>query len=195
MTVTDSAQHSCSRQVTPIHVACPAITACTASANSTSGVAPLQLNFTATVDGGCGPYTWSWDFGDGGTSTVQNPTYTYQTPGDYTATMTVTDSAQHSCSRQVTPIHVACPALTCTASADSMSGVAPLLVNFTATVDGGCGPYTWSWDFGDGGTSTEQNPSYTYETGGEYTATMTVTDSEQHTCSQQVTPIEVISRR
>ncbi len=191
MTVTDSQQHVCSQEVTPIHVICPHLT-CDASADSVSGTAPLRVNFTATEGGGCGPFTWGWDFGDGGASTEQNPSHTYETPGDYTATMTVKDTEQQVCSREVGPIHVACPAMTCTASADTTSGQAPLQVTFTATVGGGCAPYTWSWDFGDGGSSTEQNPVYTYQTPGQYTATMTVTDARQNSCNQQVGPIQVI---
>ncbi len=67
----------------------------------------------------------------------------------------------------------------CSAAADPIFGVYPLDVQFTGTVDlpPGCpaGAVTWSWDFGDGaGTSTDQNPLYTYTTYGLFTWTMTV---------------------
>ena len=51
------------------------------------------VSFTGFASGGTTPYTWAWTFGDGGTAVVQNPTHTYTTAGNYTATLTVTDSA------------------------------------------------------------------------------------------------------
>jgi PKD repeat protein len=55
-----------------------------------SGAAPLQVEFT---DGSSGiPSTWAWDFGDGGSSTEQNPSHTYNTPGVYTVSLTVSNS-------------------------------------------------------------------------------------------------------
>lgn len=53
----------------------------------------LEVTFTPTVIGGLPPYTYSWDFGDGGgTSTLEIPTHVYTVPGDYTVTLTVTDN-------------------------------------------------------------------------------------------------------
>jgi outer membrane protein assembly factor BamB len=51
-------------------------------------------------------------------------------------------------------------------------------INFTGSIIGGLPPYTFHWNFGDGGTSNEQNPSYRYTTIGTYTATFTIRDSE-----------------
>jgi PKD repeat protein len=53
----------------------------------------LTIPFTGIVTGGKSPYTYNWNFGDGTTSTVQNPNHTYPDAGHYTATFTVTDSA------------------------------------------------------------------------------------------------------
>ena len=64
----------------------------TASGSPLSGDAPLTVSFMASASGGTGPYTYAWVFGDGGTSTDQNPTYTYNTPGSFTANCTATDS-------------------------------------------------------------------------------------------------------
>ncbi len=60
------------------------------STNVTSGVAPLTVTFT---DGSTGVATWSWDFGDNTTSADQNPVHTYEAPGNYTVTLTVTNAA------------------------------------------------------------------------------------------------------
>ncbi|MFL3866173.1 MULTISPECIES: ThuA domain-containing protein [unclassified Streptomyces] len=64
-----------------------------ASANKTSGTAPLKVKFSSagTSDGDGDPLTYSWDFGDGGTSTAANPTYTYKKNGTYVATVTAED--------------------------------------------------------------------------------------------------------
>jgi len=74
----------------------------TASANPTSGGAPLTVSFSASASGGSGGYTYSWNFGDGSTSTSQNPTHTYNNPGTYTATVTVTDSYGDTASKSIT---------------------------------------------------------------------------------------------
>jgi len=61
-------------------------------------------------------------------------------------------------------------------TADLTSGPVPLTVNFTDQSTGDI--TTWSWDFGDGSTSTEQNPSHTYTDSGTYTVSLTVTGPE-----------------
>jgi glucose/arabinose dehydrogenase/chitodextrinase len=69
-----------------------------ASANPTSGIAPLLVNFSSS--GSSSPtgerLTYRWDFGDGGISTKANPSYTYKNPGNYTAKLTVTDRQNSS---------------------------------------------------------------------------------------------------
>jgi len=64
----------------------------TASASPTTGAAPLTVSFTATSMMGTPPYTYEWDFGDGATSTEQNPIHTYENPGVYNVTVTSTDA-------------------------------------------------------------------------------------------------------
>ena len=61
------------------------------SASTTNGQAPLTVSFTDASTGG--PTSWSWSFGDGGASTVRHPTYTYAEPGDYTVSLTASNSA------------------------------------------------------------------------------------------------------
>jgi len=61
------------------------------SANVTAGPAPFTVRFTDESSGD--PKSWSWAFGDGGTSAEQNPVYTYRTPGNYTVNLTVDNSA------------------------------------------------------------------------------------------------------
>ena len=59
------------------------------TASPRSGTAPLTVEF-GDRSGGT-PVSWNWDFGDGGSSGVQNPSYTYRSPGSYNVSLTVSD--------------------------------------------------------------------------------------------------------
>jgi len=156
-----------------------------ASASPTSGPAPLNVQFDGSATGGRLPLTYAWDFGDGGNSSEQSPSHTYETPGEYLATMVVTDD-KGNISQNNVPVTVACPPLACVASGNPRTGDVPLAVQFDGSASGGCPPVTYSWDFGDGGTSAEQNPNHTYQTMGDFTASLTVTDSKQNTSRKTV---------
>jgi PKD repeat protein len=70
------------------------------TAGRTTGLAPLTVQFTDTSSGY--PRTWSWDFGDGATSTLQNPSHTYTQSGTYTVTMTATDATGNTSTKSRT---------------------------------------------------------------------------------------------
>ncbi len=72
-------------------VAAPLIVS--AVANATRGIAPLDVAFVGNVSGGTGPYTFAWVFGDGNTSAAMIAVHTYDRPGTFNATFTVTDAA------------------------------------------------------------------------------------------------------
>ena len=80
----------------------PALTA-NFTAAPTGGLAPLTVTFTDhSLPGPSGPITgWAWDFGDSGTSSLQNPTHTYTTPGNYTVTLIVTGTSPDGTSTRV----------------------------------------------------------------------------------------------
>lgn len=92
-------------------------TAPTASftATPTSGVAPLGVSFTDTSTGQ--PTVWSWDFGDGTTSSAENPSDTYSQPGTFTVTLTASNSIGSSTA--TTTITVAAPTAINAASSTS----------------------------------------------------------------------------
>jgi PKD repeat protein len=144
------------------------------TASSTSGAAPHTVSFTDDSTGEIN--SWAWDFGDGETSTEQNPTHTYSTAGSYEVTLTVTgpggsDTATYSSIKVTEDTVESAPIAGFTVS--STSGAAPLRVSFTDVSTGEIN--SWAWDFGDGETSTEQNPTHTYSTAGSYEVTLTVT--------------------
>ena len=165
---------------------CPPSTA-SATADPASGSVPMTVQFDGSVTGGCPEYTYAWSFGDGGTSSDQRPSYTYQAVGDYIASLSVTDSKGNVSQSSVT-VAVTCPRLTAAASGNPASGKVPMSVKFDGTATGGCpgAAVTYSWDFGDGATSTEQSPSHTYAKAGNYTASVTVTDSKGGTSQKTV---------
>ena len=147
------------------------------SGSPTSGEAPLTVSFTDLSTNN--PASWSWDFGDGGTSTAQNPSYEYTAAGTYTVTLTASNCAGSDIESKVDYITVSEPVCNETTpvadfSGSPTSGDAPLTVSFTDLSTNN--PDTWSWDFGDGGTSTAQNPSYEYAAAGTYTVTLTASN-------------------
>jgi outer membrane protein OmpA-like peptidoglycan-associated protein len=163
---------------------CPPSSA-TASGYPASGPTPLTVQFDGTATGGCPSYTYAWDFGDGSSSSDQNPSHTYQAVGDYSASLTVTDS-KGTISRNSVFVMVSCPALICTASGNPASGTVPLTVQFSGSSTGGCPPVMYKWDFRDGSSSSDRNPSHTYETAGDYFVSLMVTDAKGNTCQKDV---------
>lgn len=147
------------------------------TASPVAGCSPLVVNFADASTGN--PTAWAWDFGNGATSTLKNPSTTYFTPGSYTVTLTVTNAAgSHTLTRQAYVTVYGKPAVAFVAS-DS-TGCFPFPVTFTdlsvaspGTVNNG-----WIWDFGDGGQSTQQHPPNVYGNGGNYTVSVKVTNDK-----------------
>ena len=146
-------------------------------ADFTSVVDGLDVDFTDTSTDPDGDETivaWSWNFGDGNTSSAQSPSHTYTTAGEYDVTLTVTDNlgATDTITKQVVANQAPV--------ADFTFVVDGLDVDFTDTSTDPDGDETivaWSWNFGDDNTSSDQSPSHTYTTAGEYDVTLTVTDN------------------
>ncbi len=156
--------------------------------------APLAVSFI-----GSGSYdpdgditNHNWDFGDGSpASTIIDPVHSYNAPGNYTATLTVTDNNGLTNSTTV-DITVENKAPIAAVSADQTTGTAPLTINFDS--NGSYDPDNpygsiigYSWNFGDGSSSTNANPSHSYSTSGTFNATLTVTDDLGDTGTDTVT--------
>jgi PGF-pre-PGF domain-containing protein len=141
------------------------------SANVTSGALPLSVSFTDQSTNT--PTNWEWNFGDGNTSTDQNPTHTYVTVGTYNVSLNATNVGGSNVSTQTNYITVAIAPVS-GFSADVTSGAVPLMVNFTDLSTNA--PTSWEWDFGDGNTSTDQNPTHTYAAVGTYNVSLNATN-------------------
>jgi PKD repeat protein len=142
------------------------------TATPTAGPVPLAVQFTDTSKGS--PTSWSWDFGDGTTSTQQNPAHSYAKTGAYTVTLTVKNTYGSDSETKQAFVNAGA-ALAAEFTADSRVGIAPHTVKFTDLSAGD--PTSWSWNFGDGVTSTEQNPTHVYKVVGTYDVTLTVSNS------------------
>jgi len=142
------------------------------SGSPTSGEARLDVQFT---DLSTGAETWAWTFGDGGTSTEQNPLHQYAAPDTYTVALVVTNYC--GADTLVRTDYIGVTPAPCVITADfsgtPTSGEAPLDVQFT---DLSTGAEAWAWTFGDGGTSTEQNPLHQYAAPDTYTVALVVTN-------------------
>ncbi|MFY9750701.1 MAG: PKD domain-containing protein [Methanoregula sp.] len=128
------------------------------------GPPPFTVSFADTSQG-FQPMTYHWDFGDGTNSAMQNPTHTYLSSGEYTVSLTVTNQFG-SGTRTVADFIWAGYPPEANFSALPSEGIIPLTVAFTDLSKNT--PADWTWDFGDGTTSSEQNPVHTYTQTGIY---------------------------
>ena len=141
------------------------------SATPTSGTAPLAVSFTDTSTGNITNRTWT--FGDGSNGSGQTALKSYTNPGTYTVSLTVTGPGGSDTITKTGLVSVTAAAPVANFSASTTSGSAPMTVNFNDTSGGNI--TSRSWNFGDGSTSTTQNPSHTYDAAGTYTVALTVT--------------------
>jgi len=148
------------------------------------------VNFVNQSTNGTAPITgWSWDFGDGNSSTQTNPAHTYGAAGTYTVTLVVTASnGQADPEVKVNYITVnPTPVASFTTSTNGC--VLPVAVTFNNTSTGGT---SYAWNFGNGQTSTLQSPAaVNYITAGTYNVSLIVTNS--FGCTDTITQALVVS--
>src|SRR5215207_3973646 len=163
--------------------------------------APATFSFDADASGGTGPYTVNWNFGDDSEeSDEQSVVHTFTEAGNYTVTLTATDSTGETATDtlEITveesseePATDEEPPATESLTAEISSNdteedvdVAPATFSFNATIAGGTGPYTVNWNFGDDSEeSDEQTVVHTFNEAGNYTVTLTTTDSTGETAT------------
>jgi PKD repeat protein len=145
------------------------------TADTTTGPASLTVNFT---DISTGNYDlWHWDFGDGTTSTEQNPTHIYYLVGTYTVTLTIDGPDGNDSETKTDYITVTDPgSVTANFTGTPTNGTAPLDVQFTDLSAGNITSWEWDFDFTGFATidSTDRNPGHQYTNAGTYTVRLTV---------------------
>jgi PKD repeat protein len=133
----------------------------------TNGVAPLSVSFT-NLSSNATSYTW--DFGNGNTSTGTNASNIYTNPGTYNVTLTAAGLGGTNALTRTNYIVVLYPSPVPDFAGEPTNGIAPLSVSFT-NLSANASSYTW--DFGDGNSSTATNASNIYTNPGTYTITLT----------------------
>ncbi|MCB1182825.1 PKD domain-containing protein [bacterium] len=133
---------------------------------------PVAFTDESTGD----PDTWLWVFGDGNTSTAQNPSHAFSVPGVYYVKLIATNACGPD--SLVDPnflVVTAPPGPVADFGFDPSGGCAPVTVAFTDASTGA--PTGWLWSFGDGATSTLQNPSHEYTVPGTYDVSLVATNA------------------
>ena len=139
------------------------------TANVTNPCVNASVNFTDLSIGEID--NWTWDFGDGGNSTDQNTTHKYSLAGTYNVSLTVENECGNDTETKLNYINVtAAPVANFTAAPNSTC--VNTTVNFTDLSIGEID--NWTWDFGDGGNSTDQNTTHKYSLAGTYNVSLTV---------------------
>jgi PKD repeat protein len=119
----------------------------------------------------------AWNFGDGETAGSPNPSHTYAAAGTYNVILSVTDD--YGGSDSVTRSVSVSAAGNQAPAADFTFSCTNLDCSFTdQSTDADGAVDAWSWNFGDGSSSSEQNPSHTYNEGGSYSVVLSVTDND-----------------
>ncbi|MDX1651502.1 MAG: PKD domain-containing protein [Brumimicrobium sp.] len=182
--------------------------------DGTSSEAEVKLNyitvnplpnpsFNYSLSGGCslptnisfqnvlpsGNFSYSWNFGNGQTSTAQTPSgISYTSAGNYNITLTVTNTTTG-----------------CVGTTAQSVNIAEFSTDFSYTAPGFCvgtsisfsdastgGANIWNWDFGNGSTSNQQNPTLTYNSPGTYTVTLTSSNSSNGCTDTHTEQIEIL---
>ncbi len=179
-TVTLTATNACGSNTTTqqVTIVTPPVAAFTG--NPTNGCAPLTVQFTNNSSPNATTFNWQFPGGSPGSSTAQNPSVVYSTPGVYSVTLTASNAAGSNTATQTNYINVGTvPVAGFTRSANGAT------VTFTNTSTGGT---SYLWDFGDNTTSNLTDPVHTYANDGVYTVTLTATNAcGSNTTTQQVT--------
>jgi len=163
------------------------------SGSPLTGCIGTAISFSPNITwNSAGTGTYGWDFGDGGSSAASNPTHTYTNSGTYTVKLTAINTVGCPATDTI-PNYISiypAPVLNFTASDTAICALNGSTI-FTAN-NSGTGPFTNTWDFGDGSSplTATGSVSHSYGSVGSYTVKLTVTDG--HGCTDSVKKINYI---
>ncbi|RYZ51459.1 MAG: PKD domain-containing protein, partial [Sphingobacteriales bacterium] len=161
-----------------VRVGSQPVTDFSATPLETCAFQPVQFTSLATPVN-----EWIWDFGDGTTSGLENPSHVYSDTGYFTVRLIALNNGCPDTMTRINYVHILPPIARFTAAADCSNRL-----RFTFT-DESVAPQTWLWDFGDGTTSALQSPDHIYANFGSYTVTLTVTNGAcSHSTTRVITP-------
>lgn len=125
--------------------------------------------------------SWRWDFGDGTTSTEQNPEHRYVNKGSYEVTLVVTDErgTEDTAAATLSVFNLPPTAQFAFSPSDAAEGEEIRFTDMSEDPEGNL--TSWKWDFGDGHESSERNPTHKYERVGDFTVSLVVADDEGET--------------
>lgn len=148
------------------------------TSSPSAGCMPLNVVFTNTSSNIPNDATYFWEFGDGTTSTAQNPQTTYHSAGEFTVKLTITDSSDSYSTTKEAFIKVSAKPTAHFNYSDDLIGCVPFSATFNnASTDPQDKEMSYIWSFGDGEISTDENPEHIYTTAGVYNITL-VTNNE-----------------
>ena len=154
--------------------ASPQVSADFTTLSANTGCGSLVVEFQDLSTGS--PDTWLWDFGNGNTSTLENPTTIFSNPGIYDITLTVSNAVSNDTEVSIGLIKVYERPVSGLATISPANGCMPLVVDFVDISITNNTITNWQWDFGDGGASNFKNPNYEYNSDGEFSVSLIVTD-------------------
>jgi hypothetical protein len=155
-------------------------------------------NLTVTFLGGLGPYSYVWDLGDGNTPTTGVPwqTHAWSVAGAFAVSVVVHDSLGASATTSIN-VAVALPLLVpCAPAANATTIWAgdPIALSVSCVANG-TAPYSYFWDFGDGGSTTGSLSSapYAFGTAGNYSVRVVVNDSGRGSVASRSLHLQVLT--
>jgi len=160
---------------------------CDFSTDKSKGCAPVLVKFTNLSSANATSYSWS--FGNAGTSTAKNPSFLFASPGIYNVTLTATNNQGSASKSFIVPIYAA-PNVDFAANKTDICGFTPITFSDLSTPQS-ANINKWLWSFGDGLFSTEQHPVHQYAKEGKFSVYLQIEDDNQ--CANTYTLKDLIT--
>jgi len=154
---------------------------------------PVSFDGTASSDADGTVVAYAWDFGDGGVASGPSPSHTYSVDGPFSVTLTVTDNdgltGVDTTTATINPAGGNTPPVARANGPYTGTEGTPVQLSSSGSLDPDGTIVSWDWNFGDGNTSTAENPAHAYVAAGTYTVTLTVTDDAADSATDSTTAV------